>query len=221
MEVSVVVISCRRLDLLKRTIDSFNKYNTYPIKEFIIVEDSADAQMRQAVRELYPNYTLIFNEQNLGLFASMDIGYSRVTAPYVFHTEDDWEYIKSGFIEDSLAVLENDPMIMQAWIRGMVYVPISGMTLEPELLKAGNIEYYIIGSDSNSWWHGYCSQTGLRKMSAYEKIKPFTQWSPVTDYLTWKECKVGQAYYALGYKVATLLDEYALHTGDGRRLWVW
>jgi GT2 family glycosyltransferase len=204
-----------------RTVSSFNKYNTYPIKEFIIVEDSADANIHQKVRELYPNYTLIFNEENIGLFASMDVGYSRVTAPYVFHSEDDWEYVRSGFIENSLTVLESDPILMQAWIRGMAYVNVSGMTIEPELKKAGNTPYYVIGRDSTDWWHGYCSQTGLRKMSAYEKIKPFTQWSPVTDYLTWKECKVGLAYHALGYKVATLLDEYAVHIGDNRRLWVW
>src|SRR5271170_1236016 len=44
-DVTVVVTSCGRQDLLERTMDSFLKYNRYPISKYIIVEDSGDVSM--------------------------------------------------------------------------------------------------------------------------------------------------------------------------------
>ena len=43
-EVSLVITSCGRFDLLKRTLDSFFEKNTYPIKEIIITEDSTEGK---------------------------------------------------------------------------------------------------------------------------------------------------------------------------------
>ena len=37
-EVTLVITSCGRFDLLKETLDSFFEYNTYPIKKIIITE---------------------------------------------------------------------------------------------------------------------------------------------------------------------------------------
>ena len=39
-EVTVVLTSCNRPDLLEKTLDSFFKYNTYPITTFNIIDDS-------------------------------------------------------------------------------------------------------------------------------------------------------------------------------------
>ena len=39
-ELSIVITSCGRPDLLEKTIDSFLLHNTYPIKKWIITEDS-------------------------------------------------------------------------------------------------------------------------------------------------------------------------------------
>jgi len=214
MEVTVVVTSFNRIDLLIKMVDSFERFNTYPIKEFIIIEDSGNKKMCEALKKLYPHYTLIMNEQNIGLVESIDKAYSRVKTPYVFHSEDDYEYYREGFIERSLAVLENDPLLMQVWIRRMD--DTTDMPVEPEVLKAGDVEYHLIGHCINNWWHGFCFQCGLRKMFAYNRIKPFTQWSPPTDFLSQRECKIGQAYYALGYRAAILPEGYARHTGFGR-----
>lgn len=83
--VSVVLTACGRLDLLRRTIDSFNKYNTFPINQFIIVDDSGDKKVHKELRKSYPDYTLVLNESNIGLIDSIDRGYSKVQTPYIFH----------------------------------------------------------------------------------------------------------------------------------------
>ena len=43
-EVSLVITSCGRFDLLKKTLDSFFEKNTYPIKKIIIIEDSTEGE---------------------------------------------------------------------------------------------------------------------------------------------------------------------------------
>ena len=216
--VSVVITSFNRFDLLQRTIDSFNQYNTYPIDKFIIIEDSGDLEMKRKIEHYLngkeENYKLIFNETNQGLVESIDIAYSQVETPYVFHSEDDYEYFREGFVERSLEVLEHDPLVMQVWLRSLD--DTVDMPVEPEILKSGDVPYHLIGHCINNWWHGFCFQCGLRKMRAYSRIKPFTQWSPPTDFLSQRECKIGQAYYALGYRAAILPEGYAKHTGQFR-----
>jgi hypothetical protein len=44
-DVTLVLTSCGRQDLLERTLDSFFVYNTYPIREFIVIEDGDGKKM--------------------------------------------------------------------------------------------------------------------------------------------------------------------------------
>jgi len=121
-DVTLVLTSCGRLDLLEQTLDSFLEFNTYPIREYLITEDSADPvifkQCRKLNRDKYNNkLKFIFNKVKLGQSKSIDLAYSRVKTPYIFHCEDDWQFYKAGFIEDSIGVLATQPKAIQAWIR--------------------------------------------------------------------------------------------------------
>ncbi|MCQ5167817.1 hypothetical protein NE645_17870, partial [Roseburia hominis] len=40
------------------------------------------------------------------------LAHGLITA-YIFHCEDDWEFYRPGFVEDSRAILENKPEILQ------------------------------------------------------------------------------------------------------------
>ena len=42
-DTTLVVTSCGRFDLLRRTLESFDRYNTAPIREVFITEDSGDS----------------------------------------------------------------------------------------------------------------------------------------------------------------------------------
>lgn len=215
MSVSVVVTSFNRRDLLQRTIESFIKFNTYPIENYIIIEDSGNKKMH----DFLINYcadteiNLILNEANIGLIESIDKAYSQIKTPYVFHTEDDFEFYKSGFIEKSLEILNAEESIMQVYIRP---ANESDNPLDSAIHYIGESSYRLFGNTTEGYWHGFCFQCGLRKMSAYDKIKPFTQWSNKKDALSVRECKIGQAYYDLGYRVAVLPEGYARHTGTNR-----
>ena len=210
--VSVVITSFNRLDLLKQTVDSFNQFNNYPIEEFIIIEDSGLPEVHEQLKQMYPNYTLILNEKNEGLVESIDKAYSRVKSKFVFHSEDDYLYYRPDFIRNSIEVLNGNDKIMQVWIRAMN--DTMGQPILPDEKMVNDIPYYIMGELNN--WYGFCFHCGLRKMEAYEKVKPFTQWSEKTDFLSLRECKIGMAYHDLGYIAAILPEGYARHTGQFR-----
>ena len=96
-EVTLVITSCGRFDLLKRTLDSFFEKNTYPIKKIIITEDSTEGKKLENLISQYENkynFCLIINETREGQLKSIDKAYNEVDTEYIFHCEDDWEFLK-------------------------------------------------------------------------------------------------------------------------------
>lgn len=212
-QVTVVITSFDRIDLLENTVRTFKRWNTYPIDEYIIIDDSGRESAHRQIKELFGDYRLILNEKNIGLVESIDKAYAEVKTPYVFHTEDDYEFLESGFIERSLSVLENDPTMMQVWIRGLD--DTLGQPILSTVFKTpDDVAYHIVGSHQE--WFGYCFGCGLRKMEVWHRIKPYAQWSPATDFLSLRECKIGIELWRLGYRAAILPDRYARHTGTLR-----
>jgi len=206
--ITVVITSCGRLDLLKRTTESFLKFNTYPIAEYIIVDDSGDLETHNRIRQMYPTWTLILEPQNRGQVQCIDDAYSMVKTPYIFHCEDDWEFIGGGFIEPSLKILEHDKRVM------LVRLLCHDLPIEPEVFKVDGIEYHLVGNDVNNWWHGFTWNPSLRRLSEYDLVKPYIQYAKNRDSAI-TECHIGMELYdRYGFKVAILNDEYCFHTGD-------
>lgn len=51
-KITFVLTSCGRNDLLEKTLDSFFKWNTYPIERYIISEDSVDPKVFEECKRL-------------------------------------------------------------------------------------------------------------------------------------------------------------------------
>ncbi len=119
--VTVVLTSCGRLDLLKKTLASFFECNTYPLEDFILIEDSAKASLKDVKNcipaEFRNSVSIIINKTRLGQVHSIDKAYKNVKTKYVFHCEDDWLFYRSGFIEESIKILATDEKIFSVWLR--------------------------------------------------------------------------------------------------------
>jgi hypothetical protein len=220
-DVTVFLTSCGRPDLLKKSIDTFMQFNTYPIKEYVIIDDSANASMHAKIREICPTWRHIFNEKGIGQVDCIDIGYQSITTPYVFHMEDDWEFKKEDFIDKSIKILEAVPNVLQVWICWGQDVNHHRVT-EPEIFSADDVQYKLLVAKT---WYGLSWNPGLRRMADYHRVAPFSQYyandtRPVTrefdPHPTNVEWFCGELYVQLGYRGAILLDEYCHHTGIGR-----
>ena len=103
-----------RKDVFLKTIQSFLKFNTHPIEKFIITEDSPCAVSLDHImalltkNRLIEEVILIDDGKNRGQVYRIDQGYSLVGSDFIFRCEEDWEFVKSGFIEASLGVLKDD-----------------------------------------------------------------------------------------------------------------
>lgn len=208
-EVTVVFTSCGRFHLLKETFKSFMEKNTYPIKKIIIIENSGITESKEILEQMVKgidNVEIVINETNIGQVASIDKAYSLVDTEYIFHCEDDWLFFDEGFIEKSIDVLEHDSKIINTNIRirfdgerGSMH-PIES----PKETKNGTI-YHEYQINYLGEWHGFSWNPGLRRLSDYNLIKPYSTYT--------NEQGVGKKYKELGYKSACLEKFYCKHIG--------
>lgn len=228
-KITLVLTSCGRLDLLEKTLDSFFQFNTYPIHQFIITEDSADQDIFDQCITLNKKYDnkleFIFNQEKLGQTKSIDLAYSKITTPYIFHLEDDWEFYKPNFIEDSIKLLESRPDILQAWIR-----PKSDGILNKigaKVFTQDNLSYrkvlpasFYTGRIINDQkevvmnYNGFSFNPGVKRLADYKLINRYQDYP--------QEHLVDYFYRDLGYIVVSLsqndTDGYVKHIGWKRRV---
>ena len=103
---SVVITSCGRFDLLRATIASLLPHLEVRPAKIIIVEDSCDTAVADAVQGFDGEFEILVNPVKLGQIASIDRAYDLIETPYIFHCEDDWEFFRSGFITESAVLLQ-------------------------------------------------------------------------------------------------------------------
>lgn len=207
MGVTVCLTSCNRFDLLRRTLDSFFRYNTYHIEAFYVYEDSCNEFPYKAE---YPMVRWLGGDGHVGQVEAIDRMYGEVESEYIFHCEDDWEFYRGGFIEASLDILGREEKTLLVWLRGLYDTNGHG--------HSGG--YMDLGYQG--LWHGFTFNPSLRRLSDYEILKPFsgiTSFNKMKPYES--EIAIGVKYHLLGFRAAILPDKYVGHIGDGRHVGLW
>lgn len=115
-DVTLVITSCNRPTLLDKTLESFVKFNTYPIIKTLILDDSGIIGCNEHVVNKYKdslNIVSLYNKTNISQINTIYKLYSYVRTKYVFYCEDNWEFLQPGFIEKPdekiFAVCETSP----------------------------------------------------------------------------------------------------------------
>jgi hypothetical protein len=208
-DITLVVTSCGRLDLLKRTLESFDRFNTAPIREVLITEDAGDEGVHAVIPAHWKDHCTVFvNQPKLGQLASIDLAYGHVKTPYIFHCEDDWEFYRPAFVEDSRAILEQRPDILQVWLRNYVY----DLCVHSPYIHLGErdvisgVACYPLISDKPEW-QSFSLNPGLRRLKEYQLCAPFAGFGG--------EKALSLRYAQLNLTAVTLEGDAVLHTGFG------
>lgn len=181
-EITFVITSCGRFDLLRAALVSFFEHNTAPIAKYLLIEDSGKTEVRDVLAEFDMPFDVIVNQPPMGQVHSIDRAYSTVETPYIFHCEDDWEFIRSRFIEESLAILEGDPSVSTVMGRGLKDPEKPVERLEGwSYRKARGVGYYKPDVWLDRHWSGYAFCPGLRRLSDYRLIGRFARWGHEKD----------------------------------------
>ena len=194
MEYSLVITSCGRFDLLRRTVGSFLKFVDVQPKQYILVEDSGDESVREVLASFNLPFEILINQPNTGqqpsierLHAAIDLAYDQVRFPYIFHCEDDWEFFRTGFIQESFTVLNALPKASAIMLRGRDWrKPLRNLPLKE--IKTSNIAAKSRGKttplivrfcqpeppESCRVLIGYY-MPGLRRLTDYKEVAPLSK----------------------------------------------
>ncbi len=207
-EITFVLTSCNRFDLLEETLKSFVKFNDYPIEKYIFIEDTHKIEELEDVINKFPEIKekaiLLHNEPKLGQMASIDRAYSFVETDYIFHCEEDWEFYNKNFIKDSLSVMQHDEKIVSVWIRAKD--DTNGMPIENNVSETKDgTSFQLLETGYRDVWHGFTLNPGLRRTKDYLLGKPF--------YDKGSEEALSEFYFDKEFRGAILPKGYLKHIG--------
>jgi hypothetical protein len=112
---SVVVTAGDDPAALERTLDTFLRRNSFPIRDLIILQ--SENTKYQALIEKFQKYTFKWLTGDAATApAAMSAVDATVTAEFIFECEGGWEFTRTGFIEKSLCVLRQNPEVSEVFL---------------------------------------------------------------------------------------------------------
>jgi hypothetical protein len=210
-EITFILTSCGRFDLLAATLSSFLAFNTAPMARYLVIEDSGNASVRDVLAAFDGRFELILNDPPLGQIKSIDLAYAQITTPYIFHCEDDWRFFRSGFVEESLLLLEQVPQVSTVLSRRQGENRVHDRLLrEAGVRRLADVEYRQPGADADAKWGGYSFNPGLRRLADFHRLGSFSALG--------HEIEASQWFKRMGMGIAVLERPACETSGRGRRV---
>ena len=209
-DITIVVTSCERHDLLKKTLLSMRTW----IDRFehkIIVEDSKmDTDWFAKLRK--EGWKILISGEKVGQHASIDMAYGLVDTKFIFHCEDDWLFCREPDFTSARYILENG-------IEG--YKKISIVKFHDDTYKA------IFNQDDfqECTISGSCFRYSLRQKNKYnsfsfnpnlQKLDIFKDYGPWKEFIS--EGSIARYLSKKGYIVVTAIPNICSHIGERRHV---
>lgn len=220
MKVTACLTSCGRHDLLTKTLESLFKFNTYPIEAFYVYEDGMDVDDYKKTEIICNRFGITLIDSlpfKAGQIKAVDALYAKVETEYIFHLEDDWSFYKSGFIEQSLSILQAKPKIVNVWIRSVD--DTNGHPVEKVVFNYSGVPFRYLAPTYKSIWHGFTFNPGLRRLSDYKRLGSYSKLTTFNPkHPAQSEAAIGKWYWRNGYR-AVIIDSkegFVKHIGWGQ-----
>ena len=198
--VSMVITSCGRFDLLERTIKSIPEDILSNLHSKLIIDDSGDSSFahKLVTSPSFCDFTKIINASNIGQPKSVDKIYSLVNTEFVLHCEDDWVFhVDYDFISESINILKENSNILQVTFRKDEVHP-SVQSIIP------GVNVRVPGW--NNEWFGFTYNPSIIHIG---------RRSLVPKYSGMNEQTIGYHYYSKGLLTASIKGIVS-HIGWGR-----
>jgi hypothetical protein len=209
-DITFVITSCGRFDLLRQTLDTFFQYNSAPIRRFILVEDSGQIDVFDALKGLPAHFEVLINKSPLGQIPSIDRAYKNIKTEFIFHCEDDWVFTRSGFIEQSVPILRLDQKATVVGLRQPGQNLAWDTTFDGPVFSANGVEYQKRPLWNSLEWGGYTFNPGLRRRLDYLRIRSFSRWG--------HEANASIFFKLKGMYAVSLREPACYSSGRARRL---
>jgi hypothetical protein len=168
-DVTVCLTSCGRPDLLKRTLDSFGRFN--PGGHIIISEDCADPAIIAEIAAAHPTTTILSGAERLGQMRSIDRLFSAVKTPYLFHLEDDWLFDGPVNWKAAVALLARDE-VANVSVRAFAEIK-EKYRRRSDALNLDGADFRLMHRDAHPEFFGWSNNPGLMRTALYHAYAPF------------------------------------------------
>lgn len=210
-DITFVLTSCGRYDLLAETVVTFLEHNTAPIARWLIVEDSGAEAVRDVLGGIDAPLEFLVNDPPVGQIRSIDRAYALVDTPYVFHCEDDWRFFRRGFVEESRVVLDGrgDVSTVVARRPGQNAGHDAALADAP-VEQVANVPFRRSTVGAESPWGGYTFNPGLRRTRDIRALGSFAALGHEGEASAW--------FKARGMRLAALEQPACETTGQLRHV---
>lgn len=145
-------------------------------KRVIAINDFGDEATNEVFKHICPKGELIDIGQHLGHHKAVDLMYSKVDTPYIFHSEDDWVFDSLPDFSKMFVLLNQNDSIVSVCFRKID----DFLFTEDEALRIDykNIDDIDIAdlTPLHDQWHGYTFNPHLIKKSVYDELAPFASY---------------------------------------------
>ncbi|KAJ3251635.1 hypothetical protein HK103_002222 [Boothiomyces macroporosus] len=220
-DMCVILLSCKRPLLLKRTVSAFVSYMhtnepniTY---EMILWDNGSERDLLRDYIQTLPIDRFIFSRVNVGIAYAFDqLIFQQCRSPYILSLEEDWE-VGPGFdhmplIQMAMNVIDTDEKVLEVWLRydSEEYKKINETQwmLTPSMeniqrdIDQGQVMYHRQQGDPDNTVSGagsYTNGASLKSRARLEQIGRFQPPPSDTNGETWFQMKVNKAGYACAH----------------------
>lgn len=202
--VTTVLTSCGRWDLLVVSLDTFLEY--HEPGRFILVEDSADHAFAEKLRERYPQIEVVLNDPRLGQHKAIDRVYEMIDTPYILHLEDDWHFLGGMNIEEGLQLLDTNDAITS-----VCFARFDGLKKRQRIFRTRmkfNGHDYARMNNAHRDWHGFSFYPGVLRRELWLTHGPYAKFQ--------NERTISRYMKDQGKEVVFQLPGVGVHVGSGK-----
>ncbi len=200
-DLTVLVLSCRRLPLLERTVeaarDHFSRVERIPVT-WVCFDNGSSAEDQDRIRELGFDL-LMLSKENLGQGPALNRLVSAVRTRHFLLLEDDWlleNPRRLPFVQESVAILEAAPQLGQLKLDQAYFTDFSNGEIYGRPVLTGASRIPICVQKPSFQWAGFCCPPAITKTQAVRDVGPFREDHPFRRWWAESEfcARFGQRY---------------------------
>lgn len=164
----------KRPDDLRQTLNSL--LSKAQFKHIIAINDFADEETNLVFKECCPDGKLICLGHNIGHHAAIDLMYSKITTPFVFHCEDDWLFDSLINLHDITFFLQQHPNITMICLRQLSDMNFSNQDIQQFIEQDSPFGKLVDVKSVHAQWYGYSFNPHIATIKTWQQLQPFAQF---------------------------------------------
>jgi hypothetical protein len=196
IELTVAVLSCKRLELLERTLAAirphFERVEPDVRVTWTCFDNGSSPAERQALEGMGFDL-LLLSRENLGQGPALNLLLGAVRTPLFLLLEDDWALENPAdvrFVEESHAILQADPSLGTVKLDAMHFIDFDDRTryAGPFQVPGRGVKFHV--QNPTGPWGGLCFSPAItrtdavRRVGAIREDEPFRKWWAESEYTT-------------------------------------